>query len=759
MELKDKIAEILKEREARRASLEKRRDALETLKSSLENLRYSLDNGLAAVQDEYTRKRYTALFRKIDDEKIAEAASDISDLIVKMENGLDRFSRKEISFATVGQERQGKSQFLQSISQLDNRVIPAYNATSCTGAVSIIHNVSDMKPGEVYAEIRFRDPKELVDIVNEYIGQIDPGLRISRFNEIGRINKERIAAKVHAGNETHGAAYQNLLTILEHFDEIRPLFGSERFTTTDPEVIRRYVAQNNGKGEGQAGAEEYFNYLAVKYADIRCRFQEDLGLVRLVDTIGIGAVKTGIVEQMLETVDKECEAAIVVTKPISGVQERDQALYKALRENFQHRDTSKWVFYLVNHHKGQNDNTVQAFANNVRKNRYAVAGCYIVDASDQEAVVRDFMLPMLQTLLENMTAIDDKYEEEEINKPERALQKKLQAVLEGFPDETRRPGDTAGNQAYIEGTKFFPAMTAELRDTVRRWERRKDSPDDTILWKNVKPVLDHLEDVAPSEEKINAILQSHGGLVPSALWTHMLHYVRNEITDRFIAIDDALKSDIRSFKNSLVKPLYQKLRKLGQDAMQEESLELEDAESADPDMAAWLGRVMARLGDDPQYSQIQKAFQFLSEFEFNTRVQIIQEVRRHMYIINPILKVYAAPECAFTYDNCGAEIHFYLTSRLALIEDELRHSFSNLYTSSSKAFYAAAEEFYDRLTFAVDLKGDRIISMEQVWGALFAEYSKLLTRPSPDSTEAVKQLMKVYSGARSQLSDYVAARK
>ena len=47
-------------------------------------------------------------------------------------------------------EHRGKICFLQSISGLSNKVIPAYCGTSCTGAVSVIHNVD--KDHEVHIE-------------------------------------------------------------------------------------------------------------------------------------------------------------------------------------------------------------------------------------------------------------------------------------------------------------------------------------------------------------------------------------------------------------------------------------------------------------------------------------------------------------------------------------------------------------------------------------------------------------------------------
>ena len=64
---------------------------------------------------------------------------------------------------------------------------------------------------------------------------------------------------------------------------------------------------------------------------------------------------------MLETVDKECDAAIVVTMPMSGVQQLDVDLYNSLRDRFRKRDMKKWLFYLGNDNKQVNAQRVDAF--------------------------------------------------------------------------------------------------------------------------------------------------------------------------------------------------------------------------------------------------------------------------------------------------------------------------------------------------------------------------------------------------------------
>lgn len=119
------------------------------------------------------------------------------------------------------------------------------------------------------------------------------------------------------------------------------------------------------------------------------------------------------------------------------------------------------------------------------------------------------------------------------------------------------------------------------------------------------------------------------------------------------------------------------------------------SQDEDCDMIEWLKTMMDEiLTGNEKYAQIRKGFDFLYRFEFNTRAQLIQEVRRQMYIINPLCAEYAKPTITFQRSNCENAIHFYLTSRMSVIEDELRYHLAKLYRTPNQAFYAAAEEFY-----------------------------------------------------------------
>lgn len=739
MALKDQIDQIIGTRKVKAENLKKRKEALLAMKTALKENCAALTMKAKEIPDENLRAQYIGLFGALDSRS---AQKQIDFAIRKMDEGIKRFERDYISIATVGKERQGKSQFLQSVGDLDNSIIPAYDATSCTGATSIIWNDPKMPKGAVRATINFRQPTEILEFVRSYVNEIDPNYLDGgslQFDDVSYINLSALEVKMEKGNAKQASAMKHLTSIIENFDDIRDLFGSSPITLTDPNLIKTYVAQNNGKKDTDPELERYYKYLAVSRADIYCPFFADVGRIRLVDTVGIGDTKYGIEDAMLNTVDRECDAAIVVTRPISGVQVGDQDLYDSLREKFKLRDTGLWLFYLVNHYKGQNDNTVEAFAREVRESKWAVADCDIVDASDQNAVRDRFVVPMLKTLVHNMDAIDSGYLKE-VDEKEASARAEVQKFLDNLPSmEKINTNAMLGQEAYQKGRACFNRMTADLRRNVTYWSEEKEK-DSSILWNHVQRILSDLDSIIPTAEQIQEICNNSGDLLGEGIWHAVLHYVRNEITDRFIVIDDALEKATLDFKNSMVRCLYEELRALSAEKGVSTTIDEEC------DMVEWLKTMMdGILSSDERYSQIRKAFNFLYQFQFNTRAQLIQEVRRQLYIINPICAEYAKPTAEFHIANCGKTVHFYLTSRMSVIEDELRYHLSKLIRTPNLAFYAAAEEFYDRLTFASDLSDGSVTSMSDVWGMFFQEYSSKIWKEDTERYDVVNQLIERYN--------------
>lgn len=750
MAIREEIDSILEIRKARSELLSKRMKEVEDLRGTLESTKSELNLKSWNIPNEEMKKQYTEIFRKIDTGEIQQTSDQ---LIAALKKGVERFGRDYLSIATVGKERQGKSKLLQSIGglygtyeEIGNKVIPAFDAGSCTGAVSVIWNDPSLNPGDVAATISFRSQEEFLGIVRGYIVQIDPEYLHNNtlfYNQISYIPLEMLREKIVFGNIEQENAFIYLKKIVARFNEYKELPGSEPVTLNDPDQIQSYVAMNNGM-EGPERIE-FIKYLAVSRADIRCRFFSDVGKVRLVDTVGLGTTQNGAEDAMLRTVDKECDAVIVINRPdMASLQDRDMQIYKMLRDHFQKREINKWLFYLVNLVQlptFNNKKTVSLFKNDVLERRFNIAGCEIIDAGNPEQVETEYLLPLLQKLMDNLDDIDSIYLAE-IKAAEENFRQALSRFRRNLPAALPRinVGQIEGMQAFKRGQDFYQnKLSVELRDIVKDWSRRKDETDNTVLWGYVQPILEELDSFIPSPEEIDSIIRNNGAILPNHLWELMLHNIRTTITDRFIGIDNELEVGVRDFKNSLVKSLYLELR----DIIDDKDKGADDTES---DMVEWLKSMMDNvLSSNEDYEQIRKGFEFLYNFQFSTRVEMIQEVRRQLYIINPICSEYAAPEYQFTHENCGNEIHFYLTSRMAVIEDELRYHLRKLYNSPNRALYAAAEEFYDRLIFASERRESKLIDMRDIWGRFFQEYSEKLSTADMNVFTIVNSLIEMYN--------------
>lgn len=702
-----------------------------------------------------------------------EVTQQFNALIRRMDEAVMRFERNSLNVATVGRARQGKSTFLQAVGNLKDDIIPAYDAGDCTGAVSIIRNDPSIQIGQVRVDLTFRSKEELLEIVKGYINNIDPEYLASypvEYDTISDINIYELGSRIESGDSAKTIQLEHLRRIVDDFNEnsdskslpIKSLCGEAGRSLTDPNEIRKYVAQNNGRSIEDPDRENYYSYLAVKQATINCRFSDDVGKLVLVDTIGLGDTQFGIEGAMLETVDKQCDAAIVVTKPDSGIKDQDQKLYDLLRNRFAKRDTRKWLFYLANEQPGYNSNAVDTFVRHVKEKNFAVADCLKINCKDQDSVRNDFLMPMLTTLVSNIEEIDAAYIGE-IDAMCADLQRMLTNVITSFPNpDSIGIGTGSGwvKEAHKLGKVCYARMTSDLAKQVGYWYEQRNKPNAT-MWNRVTDILDNLESILPSAEDLQRVLDESGTIIGADLWQTPLNYVRNEVTDQFILIDGLMERETLEFKNSIVHELYESLKNLSGGTGGEAQSEEDGNDDKEIDQLQWLWGVMEpMLKDKPEYSQIYKAFQFLNKFEFNVRAQLIQEVRKQLRIINPMTtEYYMQPNYVFSKSNVGQAVHFYLTSRLAILEDGLRHSIGEMNKMPNQAFYAAAEEFYDRLTFASDFKNGKFVDMSEVWGEFFTEYSNLLWAAEEErhrSVDAIKDEYKQYNSTLKEKLSLIA---
>jgi len=770
MAIKDQIQRILDGRKQKVDALKEKKLLLQTIRADLKACN-ELYEQAEQIENEKLRKQYMAFFSQVQTncvmEKVTELSSRIDAVIRSM-------SRDTINIGTVGKARQGKSKFLQSVSGLGNQVIPAYDGSFCTGATSVIHNDENMRPGEVRAVLTFRSREDIVDTVQTYLNLINPdylnGQRL-QYDDIMMINIPQLKMSIEEGNSKKSKNLKHLREILNNFSEFCELLGSAPITLTNPEEIECYVAKNNGREIDDPEYKQFYYYWAVLQADIYCRLHTDCGKIKLVDTVGLLDTQLGVEESMLRTVEQECDAAIVITQPISEDDQNDNDLYDILRKHFEKRNTELWLFYLSNHYIGRNDKAASIFANAIDNGNFAVAAygsgskrskCQVINCSNPRQVEEELMIPVLTELVQNIDAIDRAYLEE-VDNMYASTMDSCRKLLDSFPKAERAgAGAVEATEAFKKGQEAYREMTAALSRQTRLWRSRRFEPN-TTLWNEVQDILNNLESIVPDAQFIQTMFDNDGHLLPSNMWDQSLHYIRNEITDRFVAINKTMEKETKKFKNSLIKDLYYRLKNMVDDSV--DISKNEQIFDENDDMIGWLKEKIDKIVlEKPEYVQISHAVDFLSEFEFNIRAELIREVRRQLFIINPTCTdngegrgrgEYARPEREFQSDKVGEEVYFYLISRISIVEENLRYILLNFYKKPNEAYYAAAEELYDRLTFASNLKDGTLIDMGAIWGKFFIEYSKNWSK-NEEHYQKINELIENYNQLMERLKQSVA---
>lgn len=345
-----------------------------------------------------------------------EIRKEIAQVNERFEEGIRRFSRDYISIGTLGYEKQGKTRFLRSIAYppLPMNKIPDFDTRFLTGARFTIHN----RPGMPFmAVIHFMKKEKLLEIVSGLLDVINPDRRTQfdlDYDKLGTKAFDRILWSLEIDNTDpeQVLCHNHLLKLVEHFYKVKNLFGREMMILEDPYSPRfeEYFALDNGKSIHDPAYQTYYKYLAVEAIEVYFPFYADYGKLAFVSKFGYYDILD------LDLVETECDAAIVVTKPIGGMTDPDLRYYNNLLDRFHSRDMQKWLFYLANRHQGVNDNAVYAFESQMNraidKGTFLIAFCKVADCSNPDSICKAFMDPLLEQLLNSIDEIDKTYMKE-----------------------------------------------------------------------------------------------------------------------------------------------------------------------------------------------------------------------------------------------------------------------------------------------------------------------------------------------------------
>lgn len=696
-------------------------------------------------------------FRISSEVKNKIEALDISGYMIKFDalknkcdEILSRFDRDEINIAVVGSARQGKSRFLQSISSLDNLVIPAFESDDCTGATSIIKNVEGDK---LSAEVQFMTESEMLKCVQRYIDKISGGSakQLGSFRDIGNINLSELESYISGGSPLR-TPFEHLSKYVQHFSEWSELVKKGSVILTEPEEIQQYVAQHNGKNEDDTNRKDYYFYLAVKEVVISCEFRNvDAGKVVLRDTIGLGDTSLGIEEKMLEAIGHHSDAAIIVRRPEVGTGKfdgTDDQIYEKLYDHFKDRHMDKWLFWLINKTKdgsvyGNNENRCKAFESKIKDKKWKLADNFIVDVSDEETVNQIFCDNVLKTLISNIDDIDDGILHEIRTRIDDVydMYSEIQNAVEGIL--VAQGGTEIDKNEFLDRRwkEFYErTLMKSLKKYKNELSEKKD--EDCLEFRNsIERILTDSKELIPSLEMLKEDLEAGGQNRPFEVYSHHMDKIRTDFTEKFLKVDELIFDEkLRAFKERVVDIFAA-----------EDGGRLKYVVPLDDrgDKVAWLYRVSNELFVKNRFSQFRTAFLMLADFQLSVRGFLMHRIRSRIDRLENI--GYDTKEKATV--DIATEIQRMITRKMKdvreEIEDEMKEDF---YKDPNRIFYAVLAEFYDRINFSYT--NGSLQDVEVAWKSLYFEHCNKVWMEEFRKNQDMSELYKRWSGMVTQLQQY-----
>ena len=714
MALRDEIDRIISRRREKIPALRSRYEKVHELYDGIEKVKdlkqEMLENStrMNITQDVYDK------IKAIDTSGFAAEFREFADRYNEIEN---RFGRDEINIAVVGAARQGKSRLLQSISNLDNKVIPAFEADDCTGTTSIIKNV----PGSaVSAEINFMTESQIVECVQKYLNDIfGNSERIGSFSQIGRLDINSLKSKMEKGSPK-SAKFEHLRKYVEHFDEWSPMVNRGHITVTDANEIQKYVAQHNGENESSPKRQNYYYYLAVRDVTISCSFRNaDAGKVVLRDTIGLGDTSLGIKDKMVAAIREHSDAAIIVRRPEAGtgkLDETDNEIYTTLYESFNCRNNmDKWLFWLVNKTSssslyGSNEARCEAFDKKVKDMDWKIAGHYIVDVSDGNAVNDIFSNRILRTLTQNIDDIDA------------GIMLELNMQLDKLYHEYEKIQNSIADILVVESGKIdkdeflaqkwrsfyernLMGALKKLRDEL---DTKREIECDEFR-RTVESILQNAVKMVPAVQDIQNSLLLGGRNRNFEVYATCIDKLRNDFTAMFLGVDEFIfDKQLKMFKEKVVDIFAQ-----------DEGGRLKNVVPLDESRKVeWLGDVSEQLFDKNRYSQLKTAFMMLRDFKLTVRGFLMHRIRSRIDRLD-----FEKDSDMQFIDGSVEDVARYMHKSIEKkcrtvceeIEDDMRDGF---YKDPNRILHAVMAEFYDRINFSYT---DNKQVIEEVWRSLYRE--------------------------------------
>lgn len=631
-----------------------------------------------------------------------------------------RFSRESVQIAMIGRERQGKSTIIQQITNLSNDVIPAFDGSSCTGAVSIIHNYD----GPFYVDLTFFERSEFVKIFNEKLNRYFPGkgLYISSPEQIPSL-------LIHMDGSLSNDALKFKHDYVEHYSDYCNLIGAAPTTLNEEEVVAQYVAQYqlfSNINQAPTGCEVvetptkdgagivyqalYYKYIAVKTANIFKRFEyADSGKLVLVDTIGIGPKDDGSIrEQMFKVVREECDGVIDIFRPDTlgnSIDDKQQEILEGITREFSDRMPEKWFVYVINEVQegdGRNMHLTPQLLHeakqmaNGEKTKFAWA--VKVNGKNQTDVINNLVIPQLTLITQNLDDIDAcmlktaQQKADVLYNEYSMLCKSVNAVL----------SSTIKTNQNV--TRIFNGLykNLQLSDALKKLDdimfEEQDKPCTEISDKLSKITEESIFEVLPDQDEIMQELR-HGKKSEREIFINEINEFRNRIFDIYENVNvENLHPLQEMVRMQIIKLLYNEGRL--------KSIPLSTYNINDGPSVQWLQSLLEETVDPKSYPQIYGAMKLILDYQINIEGLVEYNVAKSVHIINTMYAEFEQlPFYSLTTTNVeeqAAHIFQEIYNRITHIQERMRMWITDFSMIPNHSFYARVRKVREKLILSAE---------------------------------------------------------
>ena len=670
--------------------------------------------------------------------------------MAKLDQMIRRLSRNNLNISFVGRAGQGKSLVMQRISGLDGSIIPSSEGSDCTGAKSVIRNTSEKR---VLAEIHFFNESEMVENINKYLKTIGGASNfdiqtINSVSEIPHIDTSFIKSKAVESGISESITFSTHLTkYVEHYEEYRQYLGpTEQIKLVDESEIEKYVAQYKHGND----SEKYYCYLAVKFANIMCKFpHEDVGKIELVDTIGLGDASLATEEKMLDTVKNDSDAIIYLVRPDAARSTAswgfDVKNITKISQAVSSQYSKEMLFLIFNRvSKGNcmNADKIPGLAEATKKENHPVAKVLDVDCCSEDEVANKLLVPVLEQLTSRIEIVD-KMLIEKLNKFADDLYFAYHQICNSAEKALASSASEDMKHKFNHKIKTTYQMNLldKLKDIFKRYAELRTQPCEDFE----KASTGKLKNITLNVPKKDIVIESLAYAEDQvSAYKNWLNIMRKNIIDDFNELNNVFDAMVESMKKEVLHIFTD-----------EDKGRLGFIKSLDDKAPSseWINDFLEKTNAKEEYPVLDDALRKFNKYSIDVQGFLIPKVRNQLDLIDPALNGGMETVNGKSKEEQADDIIELLNDKAYRIRENIKHELVDLSSAPHLSMFAAIADLHDRLNYARDNAGGEQIDTKEQWRYLYENWMHLIWKDEYEAKSGLVSVAKQWNELISKLKE------